>query len=388
MMMRGVMRAAKTQSFARSAPLLRFASTAAPQERILITGAIGQIGLELLTALRERYIYTYIFVNEYLLMLFIGYAYYSMLYLFDETNTYATLLLIYRYGRDNVFATDVRKAPPTMADGPFKYVDVLDSPVLAKIIVEFDITSIVHLAAILSATGEANPHLALKINNEGTQNVLELCRLHKLKLFVPSTIAVFGPSSPMQNTPDDCILRPISMYGITKINTELLAEYYHSKFGVDVRSLRYPGVISAHSLPGGGTTDYAVDIFHKAVTQNSFNCFLSEDTMLPMMYMPDLIKATMDIMEADPKLLKRRVYNLAAFSLTPKLLAAAIKKRSPGFSMTYSPDFRQKIADSWPDSIDDSLARKDWGWKPAHDIETMTEDMMRILREKYNAEEK
>ncbi|CAM9116983.1 unnamed protein product [Ectocarpus fasciculatus] len=322
---------------------IRFASS---QERVLITGAIGQIGLELLPLLRSK------------------------------------------YGQDNVFATDVRKAPANMSKGPFKFVDVLDSPALSKIVVEENITTIIHLAAILSATGEANPHLALKINNEGTQNVLEICRLHKLKLFVPSTIAVFGPSSPMQNTPDDCILRPISMYGITKINTELLAEYYHAKFGLDVRSLRYPGVISAHSMPGGGTTDYAVDIFHKAVTQNSFNCFLSENTMLPMMYMPDLLKATVDLLEADPKLLKRRVYNLAAFSITPKVLASTIKKHSPGFSMTFNPDFRQKIADSWPDSIDDSLARKEWGWKPDYNVESMTEDMIRILREKYsNSEE-
>ena len=320
--------------------LVRCSSTASG-ERILITGAIGQIGLELLPKLREK------------------------------------------YGQENVFATDVRKAPAGMAK-PFKYVDVLDSPALSKLVVEENITTIIHLAAILSATGEANPHLALKINNEGTQNVLEICRLHKLKLFVPSTIAVFGPSSPMQNTPDDCILRPISMYGVTKINTELLAEYYHAKFGLDVRSLRYPGVISAHSMPGGGTTDYAVDIFHKAVTQNSFNCFLSENSMLPMMYMPDLLKATIGILEAEPQRLKRRVYNLTAFSITPKVLAAAIKKRSPGFSMTYNPDFRQQIADSWPDSIDDSLARKDLGWKPDYDVESMTEEMLDILREKYN----
>lgn len=322
----------------------RFASTSAP-ERVLITGAIGQIGLELLPVLRGK------------------------------------------YGTENVFATDVRKAPESMSKGPFRFVDVLDSAGLSKIVVEENISTIIHLAAILSATGEANPHLALKINNEGTQNVLEICRLHKLKLFVPSTIAVFGPSSPMQNTPDDCILRPISMYGITKINTELLAEYYHTKFGLDVRSLRYPGVISAHSMPGGGTTDYAVDIFHRAITQNSFNCFLSEDTMLPMMYMPDLLKATIDLLDADPKRLKRRVYNLASFSITPKMLGKAIKALCPGFSMTYNPDFRQKIADSWPDSIDDSLARKEWGWKPDYDVEAMTEDMINILKEKYHRKE-
>jgi threonine 3-dehydrogenase len=267
-------------------------SAAVGSERILVTGAIGQIGLELLPALRAK------------------------------------------FGENNVFATDVRKAPSTLSNGPWRYVDVLDVQGLSRVVVEENISTIIHLAAILSATGEANPHMALKINNEGTQNVFEVCRLHNLKLFVPSTIAVFGPTSPKMNTPDDCQLRPTTMYGITKIHTELLSEYYNSKYGLDVRSLRYPGVISAYGMPGGGTTDYAVDIYHKAVTQNSFNCFLKENTALPMMYMPDLLKATIDLLTCDPKRLTRRVYNLAAFSFTPAELAASIRKRCPGFSMT------------------------------------------------------
>jgi threonine 3-dehydrogenase len=310
---------------------------------VLVTGALGQIGVELVPALQRR------------------------------------------FGKDAVVASDIRDPADDMKKTcAWRRLDVLDLPALQKIVKEDGVTRIIHLSAILSAVGEKDPLRALEINNTGTQNIFEVSRQNNVKLFVPSTIAVFGPSSPKVNTPDDCVLRPTTIYGITKIHTELLCEYYHSKFGMDVRSLRYPGVISSQAMPGGGTTDYAVDIYHKAVTQNSFNCFLTENTALPMIYMPDLLKGTINFMEADEKKLTRRVYNLTALSFTPKQLAESIKSELPGFSITYSPDFRQKIADSWPSSIDDSLARRDWGWKPDFDVEAMTKDMLRELKKKYN----
>ena len=289
-----------------------------------------------------------------------------------------------KYGRDNVIASDVRIAPASVASsGPFTYLDIVDSSALSRIVVDNSITTVIHLVAILSGTGELNPQLALKINNQGTENVFEVCRTHKLKVFVPSTIAVFGPSSPKFNTPDDCILRPTTMYGLTKVHTELLGEYYCAKYGLDFRSLRYPGVISAHGLPGGGTTDYAVDIYHKAILENKYTCFLTENTSLPMIYMPDLLRATLDLMDADPAKLKRRVYNLGALSFTPKDLTESIQKLSPGFKISYEPDFRQKIADSWPSSLDDSNARADWGWKPQYDVPAMTADMLKELKIQY-----
>lgn len=319
----------------------RLLSATSLKQKILVTGANGQIGLELLPVLREK------------------------------------------YGTENVVATDVRVAPGGKSNGIFRYLDVLEPHNISKIIVEEEITTIIHLVAILSATGEANPHLALKVNNAGTENIFELCRQHKLKLFVPSTIAVFGPTSPRDMTPDDCMLRPTTIYGCTKVHAELLGEYYHRKFGLDVRMLRYPGVISANSLPGGGTTDYAVDIYHKAILENKFTCFLSANTSLPMMYMPDLLKATIDLLETDNSKLTRRVYNLAALAFTPKDLATCIAKHNPGFTIDYKPDFRQAIADSWPRSLDDTCARKDWGWKPKYNIEDMTIDVLNRLRETY-----
>ena len=293
------------------------------------------------------------------------------------------------YGVDNVIASDIKRPPKAMLDnGPFVYSDVLDSTQITRLVVEENITCIIHLAAILSATGEMNPHLALRINNEGTQNVLEIARLNQIKIFVPSTIAAFGPSSPKDSAPEECILRPTTMYGVTKVFAELLGEYYNAKFGLDFRSLRYPGVVSAKCLPGGGTTDYAVDIFYAALKHKEYQCFLSEDTALPMIYMPDLLKATVALINAENSSLQRRVYNLGALSFTPKQIAASIRRHVPDFKITYKPDFRQKIADSWPRSVDDSNAAKDWEWKPDYDLDAMVDDVMAILKERLAKENK
>lgn len=306
--------------------------------KILVTGAVGQVGQELVPYLRGI------------------------------------------HGNENVIASDVRSPPQELYEaGPFQYIDVLEANQMTRLIVEENIQSIVHLAAVLSATGEKHPHLALKINNEGTQNIFELARANGIKVFCPSTIAVFGPTTPRDNTPDDCIMRPTTMYGLTKVHTELLGEYYHAKFGVDFRSLRYPGVISSKSMPGGGTTDYAVEIYHEAIAEKKYTCFLSEETSLPMIYMPDLLKATVGLMEAPEESLTRRVYNLGAMAFTPKDLADSIASEIPDFKMTYEPDFRQKIADTWPKKIDDSLATKDWGWQPDYDVSAMTKEMLKDL---------
>jgi threonine 3-dehydrogenase len=307
--------------------------------KVLVTGAVGQVGQELVPYLRTI------------------------------------------HGDENVIASDVRSPPSDLYNaGPFQYIDVLEMTQLSRLVVEENVQCIVHLAAVLSATGEKHPHLALKINNEGTQNIFELARLNNIKVFCPSTIAVFGPTTPRDNTPDDCIMRPTTMYGLTKIHTELLGEYYHKKFGVDFRSLRYPGVISSKSMPGGGTTDYAVEIYHEALERGEYTCFLSEDTSLPMIYMPDLLKATIGLMEADPVTLKRRVYNLGALAFTPATLTKAIQKEIPDFKMHYEPDFRQAIADTWPKKLDDTFATEDWGWQPDYDVEAMTKEMLKDLR--------
>jgi threonine 3-dehydrogenase len=336
---------------------------------------------------------------------------------------------------EQVIASDVRSpSQDVLENGPFHYIDVLETTQLSRLIVEENVQTVIHLAAILSATGEKYPDLALKINNVGTQNVLEIARQKKgMTVFCPSTIAAFGPSSPRDNTPVDCVMRPTTMYGITKVYAELLGEYYFRKFGVDFRSLRYPGVISS-GLPGGGhssslrpslpslplsvsvslaplspslcvsfflsvpslppslyplslssspepigTTDYAVEIYYEALRHGSYTCFLSENTALPMMYMPDLLKGTVGIITADKSSLQRRVYNLSALSFTPKELAASIRRRLPSFEMRYQPDFRQAIADTWPRSLDDSESTRDWGWKPDYDIDRMTDDILEHL---------
>lgn len=306
--------------------------------RILLTGACGQVGQELLPALRAA------------------------------------------YGPESVIASDVRPPPPAVCEsGPFVPLDVTEYTELASIVTSRRIDTIVHLAALLSATGEKNPQLALAVNNMGVTNVLEVARQFGLRIFSPSTIAVFGPSSPKDNTPDQTVMRPTTIYGVTKVHLELLGEYYHSKFGVDFRSLRYPGVISSGTMPGGGTTDYAVEIYHAAIDKGEYECFLEEDTVLPMMYMPDLLTATINLMEAPTERLTQRTYNIGAMSFTPAELAASIRKMIPTFRIRYKPDFRQRIADTWPKALDDSAARRDWHWSPQYDIDAMTTDMLEKL---------
>ncbi len=313
--------------------------------KILVTGSSGQIGSELVMALRTI------------------------------------------YGGENVIASD--KCPNVSekikAGGPFEQLDVLNKERMSQIIDKYNVDAIVHLAAILSAVGEKNPMLAWNINITGIINVLELAREKKIKrVLIPSSIAAFGPSTPVDNTPQETILRPTTMYGITKVAGELLADYYVAKYGMDVRGLRYPGIISNETLPGGGTTDYAVAIYYDAVKSGKYECFLSENTMLPMMYMPDCLKATIDLFQADSKKFKHfSDFNVAAFSVTPKLMAESIKKYMPEFEITYKPDFRQAIADSWPNSIDDSCAREEWGWQPSFNLDAMTQDMLKVIGEKH-----
>lgn len=286
------------------------------------------------------------------------------------------------YGIANVITSDIH-SPRGSVIGEFEKLDILDAKRLNEIVKKYRITQIYHLAALLSATGEKNHLLAWKVNMDGLLNVLEVAREHKLnKIFHPSSIAVFGGQTPKHNTPQYTILEPRTMYGITKKAGEDLGQYYFEKFGVDVRGLRYPGLISYQSLPGGGTTDYAVDIFHKAVAGVPFECFLKADTRLPMMYMPDAIRATLELMEAPvDKLSMHYAYNLTAMSFTPAEIAAEIQKYIPDFQITYNPDFRQQIAESWIEDIDDSLARKDWGWMPEYDLASMTKDMLSNLQQ-------
>jgi len=316
-------------------------------KRILVTGSVGQIGSELTLALRER------------------------------------------YGADNVVAAG-RKTPPKPAlrdSGPFVWCDVIDRPKLDETIKQYKIDTIVNMAAILSATGEQHPQRCWEVNVAGLINTLEAAREHGLtQVLCPSSIAAFGPETPRENTPQETILRPRTMYGVTKVAGELLCDYYVRRFGVDARGLRYPGIISSETLPGGGTTDYAVEIYYKAIEEGKYKCFLREDTRLPMMYMPDCIKATMDLMEAPfDKLKHHGDFNVGAMSFSAGELAAEIGKHVPGFNVTYEPDFRQAIADSWPCSLDDSAARAEWGWRPSYDLAGMTAHMLARLRERHAA---
>lgn len=311
--------------------------------KILIIGACGQIGTELTQNLRKI------------------------------------------YGTENVVASDVRKLNNSVVnDGIFEVVNALDYNQVQGLIEKYEITDVYLMAALLSATAEKNPAFAWDLNMNSLFHVLNLAKEGKIqKIFWPSSIAVFGPTTPKENTPQFTIMEPTTVYGISKQAGERWCEYYHNIYGVDVRSIRYPGLISWTTPPGGGTTDYAVDIYYKALENATYECFLSENTGLPMMYMDDAIRATIQIMQAPKDSIKiRSSYNLSAISFTPKEIATEIKKHIPDFTITYKPDFRQKIADSWPSSIDDSRAREDWGWKHEFDLHKMTHAMLENLRKK------
>jgi len=313
-------------------------------KRFMVTGAAGQIGSELTLALRQR------------------------------------------YGGENVLATDIKTQinPKLLDSGPFECVNVVDRETIEQAVRKHKVDTIYHMSAILSASGETRPHLAWNVNLNGTFNVLETAREFRMvRVFCPSSIAAFGPETPRHNTPNDTILKPKTMYGLTKVAGELLGDYYVLRYGLDVRGCRYPGIISYETQPGGGTTDYAVAIFFEAVKNKTYRCFLREDTRLPMMYMPDCLKATLDLMEADFSRLKHHCdFNVGAMSFSAGELAAEIKKHMPEFTITYQPDFRQAIADSWPESVDDSAAREEWGWSPGYDLTKMTEDMLAVLRKR------
>ena len=314
-------------------------------KKILVTGSVGQIGSELTMALREK------------------------------------------YGNDNVVATG-RKTKPgetLLNSGPFEFIDITDRKTVEKAVKEYDIDTIYNMAAILSAVGEEKPLLCWNVNIDGMYNILEIARdFDMARVFVPSSIAAFGPETPRDNTPQETVLKPKTMYGVTKVAGELLGDYYFKRFGLDVRGVRYPGIISSETLPGGGTTDYAVEIFYEAIKNKKYTCFVKKDTVLPMMYMPDCIKGTIDLMEADVKKLKHHCdFNMASMSFSAEELAVEIRKHIPGFVCNYKPDFRQDIADTWPKSIDDQAARLEWGWKPKYNISTMTEDMLEKLSKRY-----
>ena len=315
--------------------------------KILVTGACGQIGSELVIELRKK------------------------------------------YGGDNVVAAGHKTKPSEalLNSGPFEFIDTINRKTIEAVVEKYGIDTVYHLVTILSAVGEKNPTLCWNTNMYSLYNILEIAKEYKLaRIFCPSSIAVFGPRTPRDNTPQETILCPGTMYGITKVSGELLCDYYFKRFGVDVRGIRYPGIISSETPPGGGTTDYAVAIFYEAIQQKRYTCFLKEDTMLPMMYMPDCIRAAIELMEADvSKLNHHSNYNLAAMSFSAGELAAEIRKHIPEFTCEYQPDFRQEIADSWPRSIDDSAAREEWGWKPKYDLNLMVEDMLQKLRVKLSA---
>lgn len=314
------------------------------KEKILVIGACGQIGVELTLELRKI------------------------------------------YGGANVIASDLRAENELLkGTGPYVSLDVMNKEMLHVQVIRQNITQIYLLAAILSATGEKNPNLAWSLNMTSLLNVLEIAKDENVhKVYWPSSIAVFGPTSPKINCPQQTVIEPITVYGISKFAGEFWCNYFNQRFQIDVRSLRYPGLISYKSEPGGGTTDYAVEIFHEAIEENHYDCFLQEDTYLPMMYMPDAIRATIEVMEAPlEKISIRTSYNISGVSFAPGEIAAEIKKHLPDFSISYQPDYRQAIAKSWPESIDDSVARNDWGWKPKYDLASLTQDMIENL-EKEN----
>ena len=300
-----------------------------------------------------------------------------------QIGTELTMQLRAVYGNDNVIASDIRKLNNDIVNkGIFEVINALDYNQIEHLVEQYQITDVYLMAALLSATAEKNPAFAWDLNMNSLFHVLNLAKAKKIKkVFWPSSIAVFGPTTPRENTPQYTIMEPTTVYGISKQTGERWCEYYHHQYGVDVRSIRYPGLISWSSPPGGGTTDYAVDIFYKALSEKKYECFLSSETKMPMMYMDDAIAATIQIMQAPAEQVKiRSSYNLAAMSFTPSEISAEIKKHIPDFNISYNPDFRQKIADSWPASIDDSLARKDWNWSHKFDIESMTKDMLEHLK--------
>jgi len=315
-------------------------------KKMLVTGAVGQIGSELTMLLREN------------------------------------------FGNDNVIGAGHRTKPSEKLknSGPFEFIECVKIDDVANIVDKYDIGVIYHMAAILSAVGEKRPQLAWDVNINGLYNVLEVSKDKNCAVFVPSSIAAFGPDTPKDNTPQDTIQRANTMYGVTKVAGELLCDYYFKRFNVDTRGLRYPGIISYETLPGGGTTDYAVEIYYEALKAKKYSCFLASHTKLDMMYMPDALKATIDLMEADPSKLKHRnAFNVTAFSITPEDIAASIRKHIPEFHITYDVDnVRQTIADSWPNNMDDSTATEEWGWSPDYNLDAMTEDMLKNLKIKLN----
>ncbi|WP_192822176.1 NAD-dependent epimerase/dehydratase family protein [Rufibacter sp. LB8] len=299
-----------------------------------------------------------------------------------------TMELRAMYGAANVVAADIQfpKQAELRESGPFEVIDVLAPQHLADLAKKYQFTQIYHLAAILSATGEKNPKFAWHLNMDGLFNVLDFALEQKVqKVYWPSSIAVFGPNTPRLHTPQHTIMDPNTVYGISKLAGEGWCNYYFEKYGLDVRSLRYPGLIGYKALPGGGTTDYAVDIYHQALAKGTYKCFLTADTRLPMMYMPDALKATLDLMHAPAEQVKiRSSYNLAAMSFTPQEITASIQRHFPTFTITYEPDGRQQIADSWPQTIDDQVARQDWGWNPSYTLDSMTDDMLLNLKRTHN----
>lgn len=314
-------------------------------KNILITGSLGQIGTEL------------------------------------------TAELIKYYGESRVIATDIRPASESSREinCAFFQLDCLDGKALTELVNKYRINAIFHLAALLSATAEKDPRKAWDINMGSLISVLETARERNCSVFIPSSIAAFGPSSPKAKTPQDTLQRPSTIYGITKVSGELLCDYYFEKFGLDTRGLRFPGLISHSAPPGGGTTDYAVEIYHQALKTGNYTCFLGPNTFLDMMYMPDAVRAVVELMEADPgRLVHRNAFNIAAMSVSPKTMADSISKYVPAFRMDYAVDpLRQKLADSWPDSLDDSAAREEWGWKPGYSLDAMTKDMLSVLSPRY-----